>query len=285
MSTPSMRRPQVSLSPRAFTRLASTLNVSNAHYRAVAASARAVANTTHHARKRARRLGLVVDIARAVGCPESLVALVPLPVIDRSVAPAHRRTTNRPALRLDMPRDAPANCNDSALLRSTCSAQDAAPAALTAAPSAGKLSCNVYKDPSYLVPSRRAPEPPVVPLDVELADDVFDGLELGYPASAAVDSSSSSLPSSSAFSRSRSSSSSDSSGPHTPADVEVVVVSGLVSPMKRKCIVMDLDDEPVEKRLKYARKDWVRNPRKLCELGAARSEANRHFSHRVACSS
>lgn len=63
------------------------LRHANTHYRAVAAHIRASLHPTQHARNHARRLGLQVNINKAVRCDQKQVSVVPLPILDTSYTP------------------------------------------------------------------------------------------------------------------------------------------------------------------------------------------------------
>ncbi|RDB24640.1 hypothetical protein Hypma_008184 [Hypsizygus marmoreus] len=63
------------------------LQRANAHYTHVAARIRASFQPTHHARKRAARIGLTVDIRKAVACEQRQVSVVPLPILDTTPSP------------------------------------------------------------------------------------------------------------------------------------------------------------------------------------------------------
>ncbi|KAJ7139341.1 hypothetical protein C8R44DRAFT_939092 [Mycena epipterygia] len=244
-----------------FDRLASILTESNEHYRTVAAEVRAAKRPTHHARTRAHKLGLAVNITRAVNCPEGQVSTIPLPIVDRAPSPSAPARKQRPTLRLVVPR-APADVPASSGPYSTLSLSSAsATITPTAVPTVLRGQHVPWRGPTSRF--SLTPEPPVVP-DVpfdEMDDDtLFDTYELGYPESGAADyaSSSTSYGSSSGSSPSSSSSygssAASSRGPTTPADTEMYPVS-----TKRKFV----DDAAVEKRPKYGRKSWARTPRKL----------------------
>ncbi|KAJ7820609.1 hypothetical protein B0H13DRAFT_2129991 [Mycena leptocephala] len=270
MSSPTCYQRHASLSPRHFERLSMILSESNEHYRAVAAAVRAAKKPTYHARTRAQKLGLGVDIKLAVNCPERQVSYIPLPVIDPTSPVQHRprgRASGRPTLRLVVPR-AQADVPISGELYSTLSLTPGAAVRPAAAPTVlrgqnvpwlGPTSrfSLTPSDPIFTLAPRRAPEPPVVP-DVPFDEDDINTWELRYPESGAADyaSSSSSYVSSSSCA---STSSASSSGPETPADADVI--PGLtLSATKRK---NDLLDEAADKRPKYARKSWARG-RQLC---------------------
>ncbi|KAF7367546.1 hypothetical protein MSAN_00817700 [Mycena sanguinolenta] len=82
-SRSSTRRP--ALSAPHFTRLSTILSEANTRYTAVAASVRASTQLTHHARTRAKKLGLKLNIDAAIKCPQNQVSEIPLPVLERAV--------------------------------------------------------------------------------------------------------------------------------------------------------------------------------------------------------
>ncbi|KAJ7171562.1 hypothetical protein C8R43DRAFT_18949 [Mycena crocata] len=299
MSTSASTQPRASLSPRHFSRLSAILTEANAHYRTVAAAARAAKRPTYHARMRAYKLGLGVDIQRAVNCPEEHVSAIPLPIIDTTPSPPPRQQRPRPNLRVVVPGPAPRAAADvpistgsySTLSLSTGSIVPPivgpfAPIPMAAAPTVLRGQQVPWRGPTsrfsvtpndalFTIVPRRAPEPPVIP-DVPFDEDDFDTWNLQYPQSGAADyasssastSSTQSYPSVSASSSyastssyGSSSSSSGSSGPATPADAEHVGPFTLSA--KRKNAAMDSDECAVDKRPKYNRKSWARG-RKLC---------------------
>lgn len=79
MSSPSSSSP---LQPYHVRNLILILRRANDHYSHVASRIRASLVPTHHARKRAHRMGLAVDVAKAVACDQRQVSIIPLPVID-----------------------------------------------------------------------------------------------------------------------------------------------------------------------------------------------------------
>ncbi|KAJ7630315.1 hypothetical protein FB45DRAFT_915171 [Roridomyces roridus] len=116
---------------------------------------------------------------------------------------------------------------------------------------------SLLPDDLFTLAPRRVPEPPVIPVipdvpfDEEEADAFFASHELGYPESGVADYAESSSSSSDASSVS---SGSSSSGPVTPPDAEMTLGSTL--PSKRR-----LEPElVVDKRPKYDRKAWTRDP-------------------------
>ncbi|KAJ6459514.1 hypothetical protein C8R45DRAFT_1221274 [Mycena sanguinolenta] len=108
---PTTRRPALS-APR-FSRLSSILTEANTRYTAVAASVRASTQLTHHARTRAKKLGLKLNVDAAIKCPQNQVSEKPLPVLERAVVvpqvqqqqPAPQEC-GRPTLRIAVPRAA-----------------------------------------------------------------------------------------------------------------------------------------------------------------------------------
>nr|GAT50813.1 predicted protein [Mycena chlorophos] len=252
---PSTTRPARSLPSHAFERLSATLAWANTRQRAKAS---VFADTcgdkrTFHAQKRAARLGLAVDVIRAVNCPHNRVSHVPLPVIEVASpmpVPVAREDQRRSsASRLDVPRDvAGYNTID---LR--------APFVLHGQPVAasnafcGVLPWNAYSYQSAYIQHLQPQQPqhaPVVPI-LLYDDEQTRVLELGYP----TDSDGEDEVEEPMMSASDSSSSSSSatSGPSTPSDIEMSSASGTGSaPGKRKH-----DGEigvAFEKRAKYARK-------------------------------
>ncbi|KAJ7652153.1 hypothetical protein DFH06DRAFT_1134679 [Mycena polygramma] len=256
MSSSSFTNRRASMSPRHFERLSTILSESNEHYRAVAAAVRAAKKPTFHARTRAQKLGLSLDIKLAVNCPERQVSVIPLPVIDRAPSPSQQprprgRASQRPALRLVLPRaqaDVP------------CSGGPYSTVALTPAPAVAPTVLGgqnvpwrgptsrfslTPSDPIFTLAPRRAPEPPVVP-DVPFdEDDDMSTWELAYPESGAADYASSS----SSYESSSCTSSSGSSGPATPR--------------KNDLLEMDVSEAIADKRPKYERKSRARG-RQLC---------------------
>ncbi|KAJ7743790.1 hypothetical protein B0H16DRAFT_1560617 [Mycena metata] len=256
-------RPAPALSERRFSRLSTILSDANAHYSAVAAATRAARKPTHHARTRAQKLGLDIDIERAVNCPGHVVAVLPLPIIERSPSPpslsASRRTKSkdtqlntrgRPALLVVVPHaraqaDVPTSTGPYSTLSlvsalsSSAHQQPSAAAAPTIlrgqnVPWRGPTSrfSLTPSDAIFTVAPRRAPEPPVIP-DVPFDNyDELDHWELAYPQSGAADyaessaSESSSSCASSESSSSRSETSPASSrGPATPVRLFLFVLS------------------------------------------------------------
>ena len=65
-----------------------TIRAAGIRYRLRAAEMRLLLAPSHHARRRARSLGLTVDIQLALRCPQRVVSVVPLPVLDLSSSPA-----------------------------------------------------------------------------------------------------------------------------------------------------------------------------------------------------
>jgi len=58
------------------------LRRANLHYQAIAKELRGSRYPTHHARRRATELGLVVDIHKADNCPQRQISVHPLPLLD-----------------------------------------------------------------------------------------------------------------------------------------------------------------------------------------------------------
>jgi hypothetical protein len=86
-----------------FSRVLITIRSANIRHRQLAADLRPVLNSTQHARRRARNLGLTVDIQRAAGCPQRAISAVPLPILDissspdlRAVVPLQNRLVSAP---------------------------------------------------------------------------------------------------------------------------------------------------------------------------------------------
>ncbi|KAF7293742.1 hypothetical protein HMN09_01169400 [Mycena chlorophos] len=256
---PSTTRPARSLPSHAFERLSATLAWANTRQRAKAS---VFADTcsdkrTFHAQKRAARLGLAVDVIRAVNCPHNRVSHVPLPVIEVASpvpVPVAREDQRRSsALRLDIPRDVAGYSTVD--LRSPFVLHNqpvAAPDALC-----GVLPWNAYSYQSgAYIHQPQHPQPqqpqyaPVVPI-LLYDDDETRVLELGYPTDSDGDEEVEE-PMMSAT-NSSSSSSSATSGPSTPSDIEMPSAAGTGSaPGKRK---HDGEIEVAfEKRAKYARK-------------------------------
>lgn len=82
------------LQPHHLSNLMTILRDANVRYHRLADTVRSSLNPTHHARKRAAKLGLSVSIARAVACPAKQVSHIPLPVLDLDLVPS---TTRRAA--------------------------------------------------------------------------------------------------------------------------------------------------------------------------------------------
>ncbi|KAJ6569409.1 hypothetical protein B0H19DRAFT_1135344 [Mycena capillaripes] len=258
MASSSLQHPRAgSISPRHFSRLSTILSESNEHYRTVAAAVRAAKKPTYHARTRAQKLGLSLDIKRAISCPEREVSVVPLPVIDRAPSPDQQQPQprGRPALRLVVPRaqaDVPVSTGPYSTIKLSPAP---APTVLRGQNNPWRGPTSRFSltpsDPIFTIAPRCALEPPVVP-DVPFDDDDYTTWELGYPESGAADCASSS--SSDASSLPSASTSSASSGPETPADADVI--PGLtLSAAKRKHDIFD--DAVVDKRPKYERKSWA----------------------------
>ncbi|KAJ7159425.1 hypothetical protein C8R46DRAFT_1354165 [Mycena filopes] len=269
-------RPTPFLSSRRFARLSTILADANARYTAVAAANRAARAPTHHARTRAAKLELSVDIKRAVNCPE------------RQGKDTQLHTRGRPTLRVVVPQpDVPTSGSyPYSTLELTSALAHPAPTVLRGqnVPWRGPTSrfSLTPSDPIFMIAPRRAPAAPVVP-DVpfdDFTDLDLDDMELEYPQSGAADyaesaasfassgSDSSSYTSSPESSRSEETSPASSRGPATPADVIPGFTFIHVNPApKRKS--SERDDTSVlpavagEKRPKYERKSWARG-RQLC---------------------
>ncbi|KAJ7020258.1 hypothetical protein C8F04DRAFT_1275315 [Mycena alexandri] len=261
-------RPTPALSERRFSRLSTILSDANAHYSAVAAANRAARTPTHRARTRAQKLGLGLDVERAVNCPAPQVAVLPLPVIERSPTPpflsassrtkgkdTQLHTRGRPILRVVVP---PARAQADVPITSgpysTLSLASALGSSLQVHQPSAAAAASVLRgqnvpwrgptsrfsltpsDPIFLTAPRRAPEPPVVP---DVPFDNYDELdmnnwELAYPRSGAADYAESSASESSCASSSSASSRSETSpasshGPATPADADVIVKFTLIN--------------------------------------------------------
>ncbi|KAF7340274.1 hypothetical protein MVEN_01946400 [Mycena venus] len=274
------------LSSRHFTRLSSILNEANAHYRAVAASARASTRPTHHARSRAQKLGLAVNIKAAVNCPEREVSVKPLPVIERSPVPQHRKPLpqKRPTLSLIVPPtvaartqvDVPTSTGPySSISLSPTAAPAPAPTVLRGphVPWRGptsrfSLTPNdpIFEVSMFSLPPRPAPRPDEAPV-------------LAYPpTSGAADYASSSDTASvsgCASSSTGGSSRASSSGPTTPDDSQIPglsLIQAFATAKRKNDALLELDEDAttvvVDKRPKYERKSWVRaharGGRQLC---------------------
>lgn len=231
---PASRTPQSrhTLCPSQFERLAATLSEANKRQAAIAAAARAVKSCTHHARTRAQKLRLAVNVKDAAACPQRFVAAIPLPVLDRSICappPAVKlaRAPGRPKLSLVGPRppaDAPFSGGpyNTISLSAEPIPSAVAPTTLRAWPV--PMPRFLPDDSIFTVAPRRAPEPPVipvipdVPLDEAEADAFFEAQKLGYPRSGAAD-----YAEASSLSESSSSAGSSSTGPVTPPDVEMSI--------------------------------------------------------------
>ncbi|KAF8060876.1 hypothetical protein FPV67DRAFT_311326 [Lyophyllum atratum] len=87
MSSPSTPAPASPLQPYHIRNLILILRRANAHYTYVASRIRATLQPTRHARRRAQRLGLTIDVGAAVKCPQKQVSNIPLPVLE--VSPGH----------------------------------------------------------------------------------------------------------------------------------------------------------------------------------------------------
>ncbi|KAJ7058807.1 hypothetical protein C8F01DRAFT_1147291 [Mycena amicta] len=276
---PSSSTPRKVLPSTTFERLSQTLNAANTLHSSKASTFASTTCRTFHAQKRAAKLGLAVNIRRAVNCPQNRVSYLPLPVLDQ--APSHvvpskeEKKRRRPALRLDIPRGIPITVD-----RPTGSAQFSiidlvTPPVAIPAPVCGVLSWNAYThqqqlgDPAFLVATRQAPVPVTIVLDE--SDDELDAFELVYPTADIADLDSDSSSSASMMSTADSSSSAGSSGPCTPSDVEMSEPT-TSSAGKRKMnedYDGEVSDAVCEKRPKYKRKSWTRVDsaprfRKLC---------------------
>src|ERR1700731_2083163 len=88
------------LSQEDFVALKCTLSECNKAYRFVASRWRAIysrqaaANNSPNHRYRAQRLGLNVDVKKALRCPQRAVSVLPLPVIDRTMSPTATDPSN-----------------------------------------------------------------------------------------------------------------------------------------------------------------------------------------------
>ncbi|KAK7008153.1 hypothetical protein R3P38DRAFT_1628231 [Favolaschia claudopus] len=283
------RRP--TLSAPHFLRLSSILKQANEHYHFVAASTRAATHPTHHARTRAEKLGLAINIERAVNCPGNQVSVVPLPIIETSPASSpilpvpqlSKPVRGRPALRLVVPQmtrpqaDVPVSTGHTpaaaapTVLRGKNIPWRGPTSRFSVTPNEPIFAFSVPPQEAqpaqiFNVRPRPAPkpeEPPVVPeLLFEFdADDEWMDLELGYPPSGAADY----APSSSSESSSPSMTASNSSGPTTPDDGDVVMPPILINFAKRKNNVLDFEPAviTIDKRPKYERKSWVRGPHQI----------------------
>ncbi|KAG5642567.1 hypothetical protein DXG03_002554 [Asterophora parasitica] len=80
--------PASPLQPYHIRNLILILRRANDHYAHVAARIRASLRPTRHAHKRAQRLGLTINVQDAVNCPQKMVSVIPLPIIEVSPAPA-----------------------------------------------------------------------------------------------------------------------------------------------------------------------------------------------------
>ncbi|KAJ7293995.1 hypothetical protein C8J57DRAFT_1270557 [Mycena rebaudengoi] len=201
----STRYQSAALPPHRLARLSLILREANAHYRRVADSFRASLRPTHHARTRAEKIGLTLNIEKAVACPEHQVSVIPLPIIDTTPSPtisrrATRATTNatsgtqrppaqrrsRPTLSLSIPllarpaADAPVSCGP----YSAVSISGTSPVAPAAAPTVLHLQNVPWRgptsrfsitpnDPIFTLAPRRAPPVPSAPVipDVPFSDD------------------------------------------------------------------------------------------------------------------
>ncbi|KAJ7058821.1 hypothetical protein C8F01DRAFT_1232464 [Mycena amicta] len=264
---PSSSTPRKALPSTTFERLSQTLNAANTLHSSKAFAFASTTCRTFHAQKRAAKLGLAVNIRRAVNCPQNRVSHLPLPVLDQ--APSHvvpskeEKKRRRPALRLDIPRGIPITVD-----RPTGSAQFSIIDLVTppvAIPAPQQLG-----DPAFLVATRQAPVPVTIVLDE--SDDELDAFELVYPTSDIADLDSDSSSSASMMSTADSSSSASSSGPCTPSDVEMSEPT-TSSAGKRKMnedYDGEVSDAVCEKRPKYKRKSWTHvdsapRTRKLCQ--------------------
>jgi hypothetical protein len=75
------------LQPHHVRNLIFILRRANTHYRVVASHIRATLRPTEHARKHAQRLGLKVNVNKAVHCDQKQVSVVPLPILDTTLTP------------------------------------------------------------------------------------------------------------------------------------------------------------------------------------------------------
>ncbi|KAJ7198242.1 hypothetical protein C8J57DRAFT_1417286 [Mycena rebaudengoi] len=202
----STRYQSAALPPHRLARLSLILREANAHYRRVADSFRASLRPTHHARTRAEKIGLTLNIEKAVACPEHQVSVIPLPIIDTTPSPtisrrATRATTNatsgtqrppaqrrsRPTLSLSIPllarpaADAPVSCGPYSAVSISGLARrprgrprpSAAERPLAWPHLALLITPN---DPIFTLAPRRAPPVPSAPVipDVPFSDDEED---------------------------------------------------------------------------------------------------------------
>ncbi|GLB36690.1 hypothetical protein LshimejAT787_0309770 [Lyophyllum shimeji] len=247
------------------------LRRANAYYSYVAARIRASLQPTRHARRRAQLLGLTINVAAAVKCPQKQVSHIPLPVIELSpavaLAPPPIAAKTRPALRCVIP--APAvllrtspNGTTSALSSSSVYSSVTLSSAAPAAVSHARATEDERNEAQWQH------------LDVPIDEDPIDwGLELQYPdpypcsPDADVDacdmemdvSPASTASSDASAAGSNADSSAESTGPVTPAENEMAM--GMTMPLtiriKRKSVEVrgDDHDEMFEKRARVFHND------------------------------
>jgi len=73
-----------------FAHIVVTLRGANARYQQVARAMRCSIQPTFRARHRAQKLGLAVDIEKAINCPQRAVSVIPLPLLDTSISHSFR---------------------------------------------------------------------------------------------------------------------------------------------------------------------------------------------------
>ncbi|KAF5382820.1 hypothetical protein D9757_007310 [Collybiopsis confluens] len=253
------------------------LHDANEHYRSIAVVCRQGLRLSHHARKRAQAKGLKVDTAKATRCPQRLVSVLPLHVLDTSISPltiVHRAAPEdlllakigstsvaapRPKIpRIILPTSTPTHGRRRPLPVIPDDLKSDLETTHVRAPTSLRGQDNPWRGPTSrfsLTPNdelfqihsvRRTPEAVIPPRASELKYDIS------------------------------SESSEPSSTPFTPDEH-----SSLIIRLKRK--PLDVDDvkststttTPAEKRIKYVRKDWSH-----VETGATRNMPQRPSSHR-----
>ncbi|KAJ7596265.1 hypothetical protein C8J56DRAFT_916968 [Mycena floridula] len=236
MSSPITISP-VALEPQYLARLIQILHTANRRYQDVADVVRGSLKPTHHAKKRAEKLGLSVNVQRAVDCPQRQVSNIPLPVLDVTPSPTsqfHRR----PALKVTIPSIIPAQASIRSsraeiVLNDDCSHD-----------LSSRFSVSPVAAPICRVSGKARADVPVDESPVNNWTD-FDIISL----ESAGEQHQMSSPSSSASSGGGYSSYTSSSGPTTPIDDAPIMIR-----IKRKT---EDDAVPAEKRPKWIRKEWA----------------------------
>ncbi|KAG6820218.1 hypothetical protein H0H93_003719 [Arthromyces matolae] len=288
------------LPPNLLHNLILILRRANVYYSDVAACIRATHAPTHHAKARAQTLGLSVNIAAAVNCPQKHVSVIPLPIIEvvtPPLEPIQLPVTNsgRPVLTCVIPPVVQTitspNGTTSSLYSVTLSSGNTANATRShwsAVDDEDLFPRDATEADSINVRATEQAEPYAVwqPLDVHIDETVVDWeLDMQYPvdssdmdispcaSASSVSSSLMSSPTSASEAGSESSDTSESSvssfsGPATPTNDEVSLP--LMIRIKRKSMEIcdgnnghDISDKRVkvvDSPLQYQRRNVIRIP-------------------------